>query len=55
MTMKKFLIGVAIAFVVWFIIQQPLSAAHVVRNGEHQVSHGANSTSQFVNGVAGGN
>jgi len=42
------------AFAIWWFIQNPTQAAHLVRQGGSGASHAAHSTSALVNGVAGG-
>jgi len=46
--LSKILTYVAIAFVVWWVIQQPTSAAHLVHNIGTLLTDAANGLSHFV-------
>ena len=48
MKLSKILTYVAIAFVVWWVIQQPTSAAHLVHNIGNLLSTAAHGLSNFV-------
>lgn len=51
---KKLLLYTVIALAIWMICTAPMAAAHLVRQGGSAVSHGANSGTQFVNGLTSG-
>jgi hypothetical protein len=51
---RRIALWVLAAFAIWWIVQNPVQAAHLVRHGGNGVSHVTHSTSTFVNGVAGG-
>jgi hypothetical protein len=46
--LSKILTYVAIAFVVWWVIQQPTSAAHLVHNIGTLLSEAAHGLANFV-------
>jgi ABC-type glucose/galactose transport system permease subunit len=46
--LSKILTYVAIAFVIWWVIQQPTSAAHLVHNIGTLLSEAAHGLSSFV-------
>ena len=48
MKLSKILTYVAIAFVIWWVIQQPTSAAHLVHNIGDLLSTAAHGLSNFV-------
>ena len=48
MKLSKILTYVAIAFVIWWVIQQPTSAAHLVHNIGTLLSEAAHGLSNFV-------
>ena len=48
MKLSKILTYAAIAFVVWWVIQQPTSAAHLVHNIGNLLSTAAHGLSNFV-------
>ncbi len=48
MKLKTILAYVAIAFVVWWVIQEPTSAAHLVHNIGTLLSEAAHGLSNFV-------
>ena len=48
MKLSKILTYVAIAFVVWWVIQQPTSAAHLVHNIGTLLTDAANGLAHFV-------
>ena len=48
MKLSKILTYVAIAFVIWWVIQQPTSAAHLVHNIGALLSEAAHGLSSFV-------
>jgi len=41
----------AVAFIVWWVIQQPTNAAHLVRNIRPFLSTAATGLSQFVSSI----
>ena len=48
MKLSKILTYLAIAFVIWWVIQQPTSAAHLVHNIGTLLSEAAHGLSNFV-------
>ncbi|HEY5398469.1 MAG TPA: hypothetical protein VIL16_24095 [Trebonia sp.] len=48
MKLSKILTYLAIAFVIWWVIQQPTSAAHLVHNIGNLLSTAAHGLSNFV-------
>lgn len=48
MKLSKILTYLAIAFVIWWVIQQPTSAAHLVHNIGDLLSTAAHGLSNFV-------
>ena len=48
MKLSKILTYVAIAFVIWWVIQQPTSAAHLVHNIGTLLSEAAHGLANFV-------
>ena len=48
MKLSKILTYVAIAFIIWWVIQQPTSAAHLVHNIGTLLSEAAHGLSSFV-------
>ena len=48
MKLSKILTYVAIAFVIWWVIQQPTSAAHLVHNIGVLLSDAAHGLANFV-------
>ena len=48
MKLSRILTYVAIAFVIWWVIQQPTSAAHLVHNIGTLLSEAAHGLSNFV-------
>ena len=48
MSLKTILGWVAVAFVVWWVIQQPTNAAHIVHNIGTFLTTAANGLSRFV-------
>ena len=48
MKLSKILTYAAIAFVIWWVIQQPASAAHLVHNIGALLSEAAHGLSNFV-------
>ena len=48
MKLKTVLTWAAVAFVLWWIIQQPTSAAHLVHNIGSLLSQAAHGVSSFV-------
>jgi hypothetical protein len=46
--LSKILTYLAIAFVIWWVIQQPTSAAHLVHNIGNLLSTAAHGLSSFV-------
>jgi hypothetical protein len=46
--LSKILTYLAIAFVIWWVIQQPTSAAHLVHNIGNLLSTAAHGLSNFV-------
>jgi hypothetical protein len=46
--LSKILTYLAIAFVIWWVIQQPASAAHLVHNIGNLLSTAAHGLSNFV-------
>ena len=48
MKLSKILTYLAIAFVIWWVIQQPTSAAHLVHNIGTLLSQAAHGLSNFV-------
>ncbi|HXL89491.1 MAG TPA: hypothetical protein VN969_11050 [Streptosporangiaceae bacterium] len=48
MSIKTILTYAAIAFVVWWVIQQPTNAAHIVHNIGTFLTTAANGLSRFV-------
>ncbi len=48
MKLSKILTYAAIAFVIWWVIQQPTSAAHLVHNIGSLLSEAAHGLSSFV-------
>ena len=48
MKLSKILTYVLIAFVIWWVIQQPTSAAHLVHNIGTLLSEAAHGLSNFV-------
>lgn len=51
MNLKSILGWLAIAFIVWWIIQQPSGAAHVVTNISHAITALAHGLSSFFASV----
>ena len=51
MNIKTIVGYAAIAFVVWWIIKQPTSAAHLVSNIGNFLSSSANGLSHFVSSI----
>jgi hypothetical protein len=51
MTMKKWAKWGSLAFVAWWIISRPDSAAGVVRSGAGGLGNAAESLSQFVSAI----
>lgn len=48
MKLSKILTYVVIAFIIWWVIQQPTSAAHLVHNIGTLLSEAAHGLSNFV-------
>jgi hypothetical protein len=48
MNMKQVLTYLAIAFVIWWIIQQPANAAHLIHNIADLLTNAAKGLSNFV-------
>ena len=48
MNLKQILTYAAIAFVIWWVIQEPTSAAHLVHNIGKLLSEAAHGISSFV-------
>ena len=48
MKLSRILTYLAIAFVIWWVIQQPTSAAHLVHNIGNLLSTAAHGLSNFV-------
>ena len=48
MKLSKILTYVVIAFIIWWVIQQPTSAAHLVHNIGALLSEAAHGLSNFV-------
>lgn len=48
MKLSKILTYVIIAFIIWWVIQQPTSAAHLVHNIGSLLSEAAHGLSSFV-------
>ena len=48
MKLSKILTYVVIAFIIWWVIQQPTSAAHLVHNIGNLLSTAAHGLSNFV-------
>ena len=48
MKLSKILTYVVIAFIIWWVIQQPTSAAHLVHNIGALLSEAAHGLSSFV-------
>ncbi len=48
MSLKTVLTWAAVAFVIWWVIQQPASAAHLVHNIGNLLSTAASGLSHFV-------
>ena len=48
MKLSKILTYLAIAFVIWWVVQQPTSAAHLVHNIGNLLSTAAHGLSNFV-------
>jgi hypothetical protein len=49
--LSKILTYLAIAFVIWWVVQQPTSAAHLVHNIGNLLSTAAHGLSNFVASV----
>ncbi len=52
MNLKKVLTWLLIAFVVWYVIQDPEGSAEIVRNAGTALGDAATSLSQFVGSLA---
>jgi hypothetical protein len=48
MNMKQVLTYLAIAFVIWWIVQQPANAAHLIHNIADLLTNAAKGLSRFV-------
>lgn len=48
MKLKSILTWAAVAFVIWWVIQQPTSAAHLVHNIGSLLTTAANGISHFI-------
>ncbi|MGY1606941.1 MULTISPECIES: hypothetical protein [unclassified Geodermatophilus] len=48
MNLKKVLVWLAIAFVVWYVIQQPESSAEMVKSAGEALGDAASSIAAFV-------
>ncbi len=48
MNLKRVLVWLAVAFVVWYVIQQPESSAEMVRNAGEALGDAASSLAAFV-------
>ena len=49
--MKKYVKWGAIAFVLWYVLSQPIGAATMIHGALGGLSNAAGSLSQFVNGL----
>ncbi len=52
MSLKKVLVWLAIAFVVFYVIQQPESSADMVKNAGEALGDAASSIAAFVSSLA---
>ena len=52
MSLKKVLVWLAIAFVVFYVIQQPESSAQMVKNAGEALGDAASSIAAFVSSLA---
>ncbi len=52
MSLKKVLVWLAIAFVVFYVIQQPESSADMVKNAGQALGDAASSIAAFVSSLA---
>ncbi|SFO40019.1 hypothetical protein SAMN05660359_03196 [Geodermatophilus obscurus] len=52
MSLKKVLVWLAIAFVVFYVIQQPESSAEMVKNAGQALGDAASSIAAFVSSLA---
>jgi hypothetical protein len=48
MNMKQVLTYLAIAFVIWWVVQQPANAAHLIHNIADLLTNAAKGLSRFV-------
>lgn len=52
MNLKKVLVWLAVAFVVWYVIQQPESSAEMVRSAGEALGGAASSIAAFLSSLA---